>query len=81
VEACLGPREIDIAHFRANLFVLADRALADAWVEACLRAGVVADYDPWWDAVVAADFLPDEHARPVRRALDELVLAAVSPSR
>lgn len=78
VNGCIGPRAIDIAHFRGNLFRSAGRRTADAWVEACLRAGVVNDYDRTWDLVVAVDFLPAESETDgVRRAIDRFMLAAL----
>ena len=80
VNASIGPPQIDVGHFRANLMWLAGRRLADAWVEACVRAGVLGDYNPRWDLVIAVDFLSAEWMSDRdRRALERLMLAGLGP--
>jgi aminoglycoside/choline kinase family phosphotransferase len=81
VSASIGPAEFDVGHCRGNLIREAGMHSADAWVETCIRRGVIRDYAARWDVVVAVDFLPDERmsAREMR-ALDRLLLAGLRES-
>ena len=59
VNARRGPAQIDIAHCRANLFSLYGVAVADKFLNAYQTlAGTSFAYDPYWDLLTMAEFLP-----------------------
>jgi aminoglycoside phosphotransferase (APT) family kinase protein len=89
LNGCAGPLETDVARCRVNLATSVDLATADAFLEAV--ADLVPDYDPRWDLLVCAEYLPDpvilttlaEQGAPVderraRAAVDGVLLAALA---
>jgi aminoglycoside phosphotransferase (APT) family kinase protein len=78
--ACIGPREVDVAHMRNNLAGLGGMALADRFLRAWLSLAEVDRYDPHWDIVSATESLPDvppEAPTAQLAALDEFLVAAL----
>lgn len=58
--ACLGPAGIDISWNRANLSALFGVEIADRFLEHCQAVmGSQSGYHPFWDLLVAIEFLPD----------------------
>lgn len=93
VNACVGPRDAELAHLRWNLAVLAGIEAAEAMTRHYLDAVGVDEYDTWWDLATVLSFLPgpigrsgwesvglrltDEH---VVRATQDLITAAMRSS-
>ena len=74
--ASLGPPGIDVAHMRANLAMLFDQSMADAFLSAYQRAARPAgrsDHHPYWDLSDAIGFLDDLAETP---SLPKLAVAA-----
>ncbi|SFB06491.1 Phosphotransferase enzyme family protein [Lentibacillus halodurans] len=58
VNACKGPREVDIGHCRLNLAMLYGPEWANRFLLAYKRyAGKRFTYDPYWDVIALIDFL------------------------
>lgn len=47
--ACIGPKQIDIAHCRWNLAMMYGQKSADLFLEAYKKASPGLDYTPYWD--------------------------------
>jgi aminoglycoside phosphotransferase (APT) family kinase protein len=59
VHLCAGPAEEDIGRCRVNIWLLAGRGAADAFLAEVHRLGVA--YDPVWDLAAIADMAPHLH--------------------
>ncbi|SHG57236.1 Predicted kinase, aminoglycoside phosphotransferase (APT) family [Ornithinibacillus halophilus] len=58
VNACYGPKGVDIGHCRINLAMLYNVEVADEFLEAYIsHAGEDFQYNPYWDIVSVSDFL------------------------
>ena len=82
--ACIGPRDVDVAHMRINLAVLGGMPLADRFLGAWRSVSGVPRYDPYWDVVCALEWLPDVPggAAPHQLApVDEFLISAMSRLR
>ncbi|MGE0624453.1 MAG: phosphotransferase family protein [Pseudomonadales bacterium] len=92
INACMGPRGVDVAHCRLNLALMYGQPAADAFLQC--YAGHVPGYehDPFWDVDDALGFGPDVQPYPpwaefgltglttevIRSRLEAFVQAAVS---
>ncbi len=58
VNACLGPRGIDVGHCRLNLALLYGTEVADQFLQSYLERNDSFQYDPYWDLKGLFDTLP-----------------------
>jgi aminoglycoside phosphotransferase (APT) family kinase protein len=56
VNACIGPREDDVAHCRVNLAIIGGQALADAFEQRYCELTGAPLTDPYWDGSEVAGF-------------------------
>lgn len=59
INACMGPRGIDVAHCRLNLALMYGQDAADAFRRAYVTAAPAYSHDPYWDLDDALGALPD----------------------
>jgi aminoglycoside phosphotransferase (APT) family kinase protein len=61
VSGCIGPPEVDVAHCRANLAVLAgDPEAADRFLELWQSVTGCRDYHPYWDLTTVVSVVSEE---------------------
>lgn len=53
--ACMGPREVDVAHCRWNLAMMHGQETADTFLSAYLTHSSLKNYDPYWDLEASAN--------------------------
>ncbi|OJF94731.1 phosphotransferase family protein [Alkalibacterium sp. 20] len=58
--ACMGPREVDVAHCRWNLTMLYGLNVADEFLEAYLKYSTLQKYDPYWDLEALGNVYTEE---------------------
>ncbi len=83
VETSWGPADLDVAHCRTALAMLHGVGAADRFRAAYVAAGGRLTFDPYWDVVDAAGFLPDPEkvAAPWREAGRGDLTAGVARAR
>ena len=59
-DACMGPREFDVAHCRWNLTMLHGLELADDFLKAYLKHSTLESYDPYWDLEASLNVFSEE---------------------
>lgn len=57
--ACLGPREVDLAHCRLNLALLYGKEIADLFLQSYQDQSNLSSYSSYWDLHAIFNFFPD----------------------
>lgn len=80
--ACIGPREFDIAHCRWNLAMMYGQKAADDFLEAYLKHSDLKDYSPYWDKLalknVFSEEAPDVYAGWLHFGLKDLTAELIT---
>ncbi|GAA0358092.1 hypothetical protein GCM10008932_08500 [Alkalibacterium iburiense] len=58
--ACIGPREFDIAHCRWNLAMMTGQEAADGFLEAYIKQSDVKMYDTYWDLLALSNVFDED---------------------
>lgn len=58
--ACIGPREFDIAHCRWNLAMMYGQEVADTFLEAYLKHSDLKNYSLYWDLLALKNIFEEE---------------------
>ncbi|MDH3644474.1 MAG: aminoglycoside phosphotransferase family protein, partial [Gammaproteobacteria bacterium] len=64
VNACMGPRGVDVAHCRLNLVLMYGLAVADAFLAAYDEAAGGYRHDRYWDLDAALAWFPEPTSYP-----------------